>query len=42
VTGEMEKYGIGRGLSRVTIAILAIAIPYLYVSNYGADIECSE
>jgi len=41
VTGEMEKYGNGRGLCRVTIAILAITIPYLYVSKYRADIECS-
>ena len=39
VTDELEKYGIGRGLCRVTIAILAIAVPYLYVSNYGEDID---
>ena len=37
----MEKYGTGRGLCRVTDAILAIAIPYLYVCNYRADIDCS-
>jgi hypothetical protein len=41
VTDEMEKYGISRGLCRVTIAMLAIAIPYQCVSNYGADIDCS-